>query len=54
METSAIYGLGKLMGHECLSINVIIANRVVKEFSKDSETAVKKMIEKALGALTAS
>lgn len=52
METSAIYGLGKLMGHECLSINVIIANRVVKEFSKDSEAAVKKMIEKALEALT--
>ncbi|MFM6925815.1 MAG: nucleoside phosphorylase [Ferruginibacter sp.] len=54
METSAIYGLGKLMGHECLSINVIIANRVIKEFSKDSEAAVKKMIEKALEALTAS
>lgn len=54
METSAIYGLGKLMGHECLSINVIIANRVMKEFSKDSEAAVKKMIEKALEALTAS
>ncbi len=53
METSAIYGLGKLMGHECLSINVIIANRVIKEFSKDSEAAVKKMIEKALEALTA-
>jgi len=53
METSAIYGLGKLMGHECLSINVIIANRVTKEFSKDSETAVNKMIQKALEALTA-
>lgn len=54
METSAIYGLGKLMGHECLSINVIIANRVIKEFSNDSEAAVKKMIGKALEALTAS
>ena len=53
METSAIYGLGKLMGHECLSINVIIANRVVKEFSKDSDTAVENMIKKALEALTA-
>ncbi|MBK8493660.1 MAG: nucleoside phosphorylase [Chitinophagaceae bacterium] len=53
METSAIYGLGKLMGHECLSINVIIANRVVKEFSKDSDAAVEKMIKKALEALTA-
>ena len=52
METSAIYGLGKLMGHECLSINTIIANRVLKEFSKDSEAAVKNMIRKALEALT--
>ena len=54
METSAIYGLGKLMGHECLSINVIIANRVVKEFSKDSNAAVEKLIVKSLEALTAS
>lgn len=54
METSAIYGLGKLMEHECLSINTIIANRVLKEFSKDSEAAVKNMIKKALEALTTS
>lgn len=53
METSAIFGLGKLMGHECMSINVIIANRVVKTFSNDSEAAVEKMIEKSLEALTA-
>ena len=54
METSAIYGLGKLMGHECMSVNAIIANRVVKEFSKDSNAAVEKLIIKALEALTAS
>jgi uridine phosphorylase len=54
METSAIYGLGKLMGHECLSINAIIANRVVKEFSKNSNAAVEKLIVKSLEALTAS
>jgi len=54
METSAIYGLGKLMGHECLSINAIIANRVVKEFSKDSNAAVEKLIVRSLEALTAS
>ncbi len=53
METSAIYGLGKLMDHECLSINVIIANRVVKAFSKDSDAAVESMIKEALEALTA-
>lgn len=52
METSAIYGLGKLMGHECLSINTIIANRVLKEFSKDSEASVKNMIKRSLEALT--
>ena len=52
METSAIYGLGRLMGHECLSINVIIANRVVKEFSKDSNAAVEGLITKALEVLT--
>ncbi|HQW83004.1 MAG TPA: nucleoside phosphorylase [Ferruginibacter sp.] len=51
METSAIFGLGKLMGHECMSINTIIANRVSKEFSKDSEAAVEKMIVKSLEAL---
>ncbi len=52
METSAIFGLGKLMGHECMSVNAIIANRVVKEFSKDSNAAVEKLIIKALEALT--
>ena len=52
METSAIYGLGRLLGHECLSVNAIVANRVVQEFSKDSAAAVKKLIKKALEALT--
>lgn len=54
METSAIYGLGRLMGHECLSVNAIVANRVVQQFSKDSNTAVEKLIKQALEALTAS
>ena len=54
METSAIYGLGKLLGHECLSVNAIVANRVVQQFSKDSNTAVEKLIKQALEALVAS
>lgn len=53
METSAIYGLGSLLGHECLSINVIIANRVIQEFSKDNNAAVEKMIVKGLENLIA-
>ncbi len=52
METSAIYGLGKLMGHECMSVNAVVANRVVKEFSKDSNATVEKLIKKSLEALT--
>jgi len=48
METSAIYGLCNLLGHQCLSINVIIANRVKKEYSKDMGKAVDHMIQKSL------
>ncbi len=52
METSAIYGLGRLLGHECLSVNAIVANRVVQQFSKDSNAAVERLIKEALEALT--
>ncbi len=46
METSAIYGLCKLLGHHCLAINAIVANRVKKEFSKDGKAAVENLIKK--------
>jgi uridine phosphorylase len=46
METSAIYGLGKLLGHNCLAINAIVANRVKKEFSKDGKAVVENLILK--------
>jgi len=48
METSAIYGLGRLLGHQCLSLSAIVANRIKKEFSKDGNAAVEQMIVKAL------
>ena len=51
METSAIYGLGKLLGHQCLSLNVIVANRIKKEFSKDGKAAVERLIEKSLNII---
>lgn len=49
METSAIYGLGRLLGHHCLAINAIVANRVVKEFSKDGKATVENLIKKFIG-----
>lgn len=51
METSAIYGLGKLLGHHCLSVNVIVANRVRKEFSKDGAAAVENLIKTCLNII---
>lgn len=54
METSAIYGLGKLLGHHCLSLSVVVANRIAKEFSKDSSAAVDSLIKKTLQILSDS
>ena len=48
METSAIYGMGKLLGHNCISLNAIVANRVQKQFTKDSYTLVDRLIQKTL------
>ena len=48
METSAIYGLGKLLGHHCLSLNAVIANRVRQEFSKDTAATVDNLIRHSL------
>ena len=44
METSAIYGLSKLMGHHALSCNAIIANRVDGTFSTDPHKATDNLI----------
>ena len=51
METAAIYGLGKLLGHECLSLNAIIANRATGNFSQDPYKAVDELIAYALNKL---
>ncbi len=48
MESSAIYGLGRMLGHHCLSLNAIVANRVAKTFSKDSASTVEKLIQQSL------
>lgn len=48
METSAIYGLGKTLGHHCLSLSAIVANRISKEFSKDGGLVVENLIRQSL------
>jgi len=52
METGAIYGLGKLLGHQCLSLNAIIANRADGTFSEDPYKTVDQLIEYTLMKLT--
>jgi uridine phosphorylase len=48
METSAIYGLGKALQHNCLSLSAIVANRVAKEFTKDGNELVERLIRQSL------
>lgn len=48
METAAIYGIGRLLGHHCLSLSAIVANRVNKTFSKDGAATIDGLIRKAL------
>jgi len=52
METSAIYGLGKLQGHHCLSLSAIVANRVAQTFSKDGNAAVENLINQSLAIIS--
>jgi uridine phosphorylase len=51
METSAIYGLGSMLGHQCLSLNVVVANRISKTFSGNGSLAVERLIEKSIEAV---
>ena len=51
METSAIYGLAKLLGHEALSMNAIIANRANGTFSKNPYKPVEELIKYTLDKL---
>lgn len=52
METSAIYGLSALLGHNALSLNAIVANRANGTFSLDPYKTVDELIEYTLEKLT--
>lgn len=48
METAGIYGLSKVLGHDAISLNAILANRITGEFTKDAKKVVENLIVKAL------
>jgi uridine phosphorylase len=52
METSALYGLSKALGHHACTLCAIIANRKTKQFSKDHNDTIKSLILHVLDNLT--
>ncbi|MBL0341001.1 MAG: nucleoside phosphorylase [Bacteroidetes bacterium] len=48
METGAMYGLAKLLGHQCCSTNVIVANRISQQYSVNAENAMNQLIQSVL------
>ncbi len=52
METSAIYGLAKLLGHHACSMNAIIANRANGTFSENPYKPIDELIEYTLNKLS--
>ena len=48
METSGYYALARLLGHDALSVNAIIANRIKNKFSKNPTKIVEALIKKVL------
>ena len=52
METSALYGLSKLLGHSACTVCVIVGNRITKKFSKDYHPPMELLIKTVLDRLT--
>ena len=51
METAGYYAMARLLGHEVLSVNAIIANRPQSKFSKDPNKVVDGLIKKILSRI---
>ena len=52
METSALYGLGKMLGHETLTVCTIVANRVNHSYADDYHSDIERLIKLVLERLT--
>lgn len=53
METSALYGLGKLLGHNTVTVCVAIANRKRHEYNQNYKEAINDLIKQLLTRITA-
>ena len=52
METAALYGLGKILGHHCISISAIVGNRINHQFSSNPKATIDKLIRYVLEIIT--
>ncbi len=52
MESSGIYGMSRMLGHNALSFNAIVANRIQKKFSANGHAAVENLIKTVLERLS--
>ena len=51
METGAMFGLAKLLDHHCCAVNLIVANRIVQQYSKNAEAKMHELIQVVLERL---
>ncbi len=52
MESSALFGLARLLGHEAVTLCTMIANRASMEFTEDYKASVSKLIKFTLDHIT--
>jgi uridine phosphorylase len=48
METSALYAMGRLLGHHTLTVCTVLANRSTETYSKNPKKTIEKLIELVL------
>jgi uridine phosphorylase len=48
METAAYYALGRMLDHDVISVNAILANRIRNEFSPNPSKIIDSLIKKVL------
>jgi len=53
METSGIYGMAKLLGHNAVSMNLVLANRASGEFAENAKEMMDKLIKYCLEKIVA-
>lgn len=51
MESSAIYGLSRMLGHKAITVCLIIANRIALTANENYRDEMKKLIKKVLDQL---